>query len=88
MTPETHAVAILSFVIMGLIIGLVTLLLVILIYQRKQLPAADTREILDAIEGGRQQNSAEHMAIQADQKSHGNALKSLLDRFGFLRRLK
>jgi cell division protein FtsL len=44
-----------------------------------------TKEVLDAIEGGRQQQSAEHQALQAEQRAQGGMIRRMLDRLGFLK---
>ena len=46
--------------------------------------STETTKILDSIEGVRQQNSAEHSALQGEQRAQGNILRRILTRFGFL----
>lgn len=73
----------------GIGIGLVTLVLVaILVRQSRRTGHVDGNSVLEAVEGMRQQNSAEHMAFQAEQSGQGRSLGKLLDRFGFLKRVK
>lgn len=77
----------------GIGIGLVTLILVAKLYrQQRRAPVegapVDGKGVLDAIEGMRQQNSAEHMGFQHEQQGQARSLAKLLDRFGFLKRIK
>lgn len=63
-----------------------TIWIIRLLHRRGEsvLPTA-TADVLKAIEGMRQQNSAEHAAFQWEQRAHGGALRKLLNRFGFLK---
>lgn len=61
---------------------LVVFIAALLVHRHGHRP--ETKAILDAIEGGRQQNSAEHSALQGEQRGQGSALRRILDRFGFL----
>jgi hypothetical protein len=63
-----------------LIVVFIALLLV-----RRHGHTVETAAIRADIEGVRQQNSAEHSALQGEQRSQGNALRRVLERFGFLR---
>lgn len=62
---------------------IVVFIAVLLIQRHGHKP--ETKAILDAIEGGRQQQSAEHSAMQYEQKAQGTVLRRILDRFGFIK---
>lgn len=69
------------------IIGLATLagvLAILAILIRRHGRTIETKAILDAIKGGRQQWDVEHQSLQADVKTIKGWVLRILNRFGFL----
>jgi hypothetical protein len=63
----------------------VVVVFIAVILLRRHGHTLETDKILTSVEGMRQQNSAEHSAIQGEQRAQGRGLSKLLERFGFLK---
>jgi len=86
-TREQFIVELCIAILFGVLLLIGLTVCIIRILRSDRLPA-ESQPILDAIEGVRQQQSAEHSAMQAEQRSQGGLLRQILDRFGFLRKVK
>jgi type VI protein secretion system component VasK len=83
-TREEFILEISVLIFLGVLALLGLTLLILRRLHARPLPG-NADSILEAIEGVRQQQSAEHSAMQAEQRSQGNLLRRLMNRFGFLR---
>jgi hypothetical protein len=79
LTERTQIIMYLSFATFCVVVFIAVLLV------KRQGHTIETQRILDAIEGGRQQMSAENTALQYEQRAQGSVLRKILDRLGFLK---
>ena len=79
MTERTELILYFSFATFCIVVFIAVLLL------KRHGHTVETKVILDAIEGGRQQMDAEHSALQHEQRAQGSVIRKILDRLGFLK---
>lgn len=89
----SYALEALVFILIGVLILIALSVWIIrLIREKRALDhktvIVDHKPVLDAIEGLRDQNSNEHSWIQEQERAQSGMLRQLLDRFGFLRKIK